>query len=436
METEQADLKQLKGENSMNIMWITPFYQMEDEESNTVSGPLKMALADAYPDSVKLTIVSQPAAGNREKTVRENVTYVPVDEPFDRIGIGPKEWEKMKAKLLRLIEDAKPDVIQCFGVEWPFGGIQEYTTVPVVIHLMGFLNIYHPTLQLVTGRNGNGRHRIISILSAAADRCRRILIPREDTNPEEMANTFERRSMSMNRYFIGRTQWDRNIVKYYAPNAVYFHAAEAIKPTIYRSAGTWQYRRKEKLRLLTISSGDDRKGNEIILRCAALLSDLIGLDFEWHVAGHREFFPKFEEHTGIHREDVHVKLIGIIDAQQIVRELQDADFFIHPSVIDNSPNSVCEAQIVGCPVIASNVGGLPQLIDDGVTGFLYPYNEPHTLAFLIGNLYRDAELLKRVSEQESRVSVKRHDPEKIAETMIEIYNTVIGDNGNDGKKAK
>jgi glycosyltransferase involved in cell wall biosynthesis len=149
------------------------------------------------------------------------------------------------------------------------------------------------------------------------------------------------------------------------------------------------------------------------------------MDFEWRVAGSKDFMPYYEKLTGIGHQRVSIELLGKIEEEQIVEELKAADFFIHPSIIDNSPHSVCEAQMIGCPVIASNVGGVPQLVEHGVTGWLYPYNEPHSLVFLIGNLLRDTELLLRVSKNAVKTALERHDPETIVRKMKEAYETII-----------
>ena len=47
--------------------------------------------------------------------------------------------------------------------------------------------------------------------------------------------------------------------------------------------------------------------------------------------------------------------------------------------MDNSPNSLCEAMAVGMPVIASNIGGIPSLIDDEVNGLLFKVNDSNDL---------------------------------------------------------
>ena len=99
--------------------------------------------------------------------------------------------------------------------------------------MMGFLNTYFPALDMVMGYSAD---------SADAFKAR----------PEDGAGAFERRIMQANHYFTGRTEWDKNIVKYYARNAKYYHVPEAIRQGIYRASGRWQYHYHGKLRLLTI----------------------------------------------------------------------------------------------------------------------------------------------------------------------------------------
>ena len=245
--------------------------------------------------------------------------------------------------------------------------------------------------------------------------------------PPLNVDAFERAVMRDNHYFMGRTEWDRNIVRYYSPGAKYYYAPETIRSLIYEAAGSWQFRPQAKLRLLTVSRADARKGNEIILRTARLLKDLLGLEFEWRITGEASDFAEAEARSGLRHEQVNVSLIGKIDAPRVVSELREATLFVHPSLIDNSPNAICEAQLIGCPVVASNVGGVPQLVEHGQTGFLYPYSEPHTLAFLIGNIFADGTLLTRISENEVACATKRHDPKLIADTVVDIYHAVVDD---------
>ncbi|MFB5677007.1 glycosyltransferase family 4 protein [Paenibacillus terreus] len=60
--------------------------------------------------------------------------------------------------------------------------------------------------------------------------------------------------------------------------------------------------------------------------------------------------------------------------------LQEADIFVHPSIQDNMPFSVMEAQVSGLPVLVSNAGGLPEMVQHEVTGLISPVGDVNTLA--------------------------------------------------------
>ena len=405
-----------RGEKPLKVMWLTTdSSRMVKSEERTTSAPLESALMAYYGKEVQLAIVFEQEYEGQAKLVRGNVCYFPLAARLKKVGECVPFWDESKKKILQVIEEFQPDMIQCFGSEWTYGAIVEETCVPVVIHMMGFLNIYHMAVDMV-----------INSLPMQPVEKNTISKPEKHVpNIVEQANAFELNVMKNNKYFMGRTEWDKKIVKFYSPGAKYYHMPEAMREIIWQARGTWRYHFQGKLRLLTISSADYRKGNEIILRTALILKTVLGLDFEWRVAGSRDFFPFFENRTQLHCRDLNISLLGMIDAGQVREEMQAADFFIHPSIVDNSPRSICEAQLIGCPVIASNVGGIPQLVEDGKTGFLYPYNEPHTLAFIIGSMYKDVARLTMLSKKEVSVASLRHDPRKIAGKLYEIYKKIL-----------
>ena len=408
----------------MRALWIAKECSLQDRKDSPglVAGYEHAFVEYGCDEQFQLAIAFSADGIHTGKTVQKKILYYPVDAELD-VGISETEWEKARTELLKVVEDYRPDIIQCFGSEWPYGLIAKSVGIPVVIHMMGFLNVYYDAIAMARGlhfRTDRGQSLLRRVMPLRGEWVR-------DTSgsEEERRATVERRVMAANRFFFGRTEWDLNLVRYYSPNSTYFRIEETLRPLYYKTPGVWRYHFDGKLKLFTLSSGDDRKGNEIILRTAKILGALLQMDFEWRVAGSKDFMPYYEKLTGIGHQRVSIELLGKIEEEQIVEELKAADFFIHPSIIDNSPHSVCEAQMIGCPVIASNVGGVPQLVEHGVTGWLYPYNEPHSLVFLIGNLLRDTELLLRVSKNAVKTALERHDPETIVRKMKEAYETII-----------
>jgi glycosyltransferase involved in cell wall biosynthesis len=92
-----------------------------------------------------------------------------------------------------------------------------------------------------------------------------------------------------------------------------------------------------------------------------------------------------------------VKLIGRQDQDAVAALAAAADAFVVPSVhdeagnVDGLPNVALEAMAAAAPMVATTIGGLPQVIDDGVTGRLVPEKNVGALADAIGGLLRDPE---------------------------------------------
>lgn len=408
----------------MRVLWFSPTPSMYNEtKAGGWVASLEQVLRQYLPD-VSLGIAFDYVGG--AKVTKGNVTYYPMSpmtaecSPLDklRIKLGKIAVDpQYVSRTLSIVDDFKPDVIQCFGSEWPYGLIADYTDVPVVIHMQGFLNIYNLESSLAFNK--------FDILRSEGFGAKSLYHAMFDDNASRTADMLEQKIMKANSFFMGRTKWDQEIVKYFSPSARYFHCEEALRPVIYESGTTWEWNGEGIPSLITITQAGTLKGNEMILRTAKLLKDQFHLDFVWKVAGDRRSFARFERKTGIKHEDVGIDLLGMISADQIVRELCSARLYVHPAIIDNSPNSLCEAQVIGCPVVASYVGGIPSLVRDGETGFLYPYEEPYALAFKVMDLMGDRNSLKTVSCAEREIALRRHDPVGIARTISHVYSEML-----------
>jgi glycosyltransferase involved in cell wall biosynthesis len=99
--------------------------------------------------------------------------------------------------------------------------------------------------------------------------------------------------------------------------------------------------------------------------------------------------------------------------------------FVSPSFIENSSNAVCEAQLMGMPVIASYTGGLPSLIKDGVTGLFFPVGDAPILAARVRQVLENDQLAVQLGSQAREVAVKRHDDSKIVQDILSVYEDVM-----------
>ena len=132
-----------------------------------------------------------------------------------------------------------------------------------------------------------------------------------------------------------------------------------------------------------------------------------------------------EKHTGLHHQDVNVNLCGVASAEELRKSLLNSTLYFHSSYIENSPNAVCEAQILGLPVVASRVGGTDSMVEHGKTGFLYPVTDPYMAAYYIGRMIEDKEENVKIGKEAREVALVRHDKGKIVEELLKTYQEIV-----------
>lgn len=352
---------------------------------------------------------------------KHGVTYFPVYNGYNRnrtdrfktlLRGNERQLFELVASYLSIIEEFKPDVIQVFGSEHSFGLVAGQTDVPVVLHVQGLLNEYY---KVFLPPGVSWRQFIFDGFSISRALHKMYIRKRWIRACER-----ENRILRMVHYFLGRTEWDHEQVRKVNPDAVFFEGGEIMRAPFYDSAFEATGGSPSRLTLVTTISEPTYKGYDLILRTAKLLRDKYSVPFEWRVFGNVN--PRFfEKVTGIDSTQVGVRLEGVAEAETIASAISKATMYVHPSYIDNSPNGLCEAQLLGAAVVATNVGGVPSLIDDCETGFLVRKGNPEDMAERIVALYRNKDLMRRVGQNARKVALERHDRERIVEDLMKVY---------------
>ena len=92
-----------------------------------------------------------------------------------------------------------------------------------------------------------------------------------------------------------------------------------------------------------------------------------------------------------------VRFLGAISRERVLRLFRAADASVLPSAWENFPHTVVEALAVGCPVIATAVGGVPEVVRDGENGLLVAPGDPGALAAAVSRFFGDRDLRERLA---------------------------------------
>ena len=117
---------------------------------------------------------------------------------------------------------------------------------------------------------------------------------------------------------------------------------------------------------------------------------------------------------------------GLVDRQQLCQHLREASVLALPSLEDNCPMCVLEAMAAGVPVVASRVGGVPDLIEDGVTGLFCDPLQPLTFAEAISRIIVQPGLGQALARSARERALLMFRPESVARRHLEIYREVLG----------
>jgi glycosyltransferase involved in cell wall biosynthesis len=114
-----------------------------------------------------------------------------------------------------------------------------------------------------------------------------------------------------------------------------------------------------------------------------------------------------------------IRLLGALPRTRVLELLAAADAAVLSSSWENFPHVLVEALSVGTPVIATRVGGVPEIVEDGVNGLLVPPGDPDALADAIRRFLADDALRERLRAA-ARSSVVRFAPEEVFDTLEEV----------------
>ncbi|MGC9471147.1 MAG: glycosyltransferase family 4 protein [Bacteroidales bacterium] len=321
----------------------------------------------------------------------------------------------------KAIELVKPQIIQVFGSEHDWTSICQVTNLPILLHLQGIYHCIHK--KWFAG---------ISKVDACKYSSLKATILRETFYHDYQKGFFrmenEKFLLKNINYFIGRTNLDKLIIELFSPTAKYFHCDEMLREEFFKYQ--WNYHStKGKIKIISILRDAPYKGLETIVETIQFLEKECRYNIEWNIVGltsesqsvrilKKKYKKKYPDN---------IYLLGRLDSLSIINYLLNSDMFVHPSHIENSSNSVCEAMLLGMPVIAMFVGGLNSIISNNKTGILIQEGDPYSLAGMIIKLYENHEYAVNIGKNARSEAIKRHDPEKIIDTLIKVYDTIVND---------
>lgn len=244
---------------------------------------------------------------------------------------------------------------------------------------------------------------------------------------------FEIEAIQKCQHICGRTEWDYITTKLINPDAKYHFCNEVMRNTFYDVQ--WDIKKCQRGRIFTSQATYPIKGLHNLLRAVELIRKKYPY-VEVYVAGEDVTFSQnkrskirigsygwyLKRYIKKHELESCVHFTGPLSAEEMVEQYLQANVFVLPSAIENSPNSLGEAMLVGTPCIASDVGGVRNMLEHCKEGFVYSADEIYMMAGYLMKLMSDDTLAMTISEAARVHANATHDRKVNAKRLIEIYN--------------
>lgn len=347
------------------------------------------------------------------------------------MGKGDDRYNQEYENFYRVVYDAiHPDVVHVHGTEYPhsLAALKACGPEHLVVSLQGLVSVIAPYYL------GDINPKEIRRNTTIRDILRPSLLQQQKNISTR--GQYEKEMLQSVRFVMGRTSWDKMHTLALNPNVLYFHCHEVLREEFYDGA-VWDYDSCKPYTIFVSQAGYPIKGLHKLLKALPLVLRYYP-DTQLRVAGpditlkgvsaidklHISTYGRMVKKMIIDfKLDNHITFTGPLNAEQMKNEYLSSNVYICPSIIENSPNSLGEAQLLGVPCLASYVGGVPDMMH-GDEDHLYRFEETEMLAFKICQIFCQHGDVETTTMRND--AIKRHDPKGIMNQLFDIYHKVSG----------
>ncbi len=353
--------------------------------------------------------------------------------------------EELADRLGDILEDYEPDVVHCFGTEYP--------------HTLALTRVCDKS-KLLVGIQGICKKCAEAYFADLPEKVVNRVTFRDfikkDSIRQQKEKFLQRSSTEVKaleevRHVTGRTSMDQAFSQECNEKIQYHFMNETLRPVFYE--GKWNPQECEKHSIF-MSQGDyPLKGLHYMLKAMPVILDKYP-DARLYVAGnpivrprnltgklkissYGKYIMELLESLGLEGKIV---FLGKSDAGEMKRYLLNSNVFVCASAVENSPNSLGEAMLLGVPCVAAEVGGVPSVFRDGIDGIAYPgygaaeyemeedkeQAQALKLAHAILTMWEDEAKMAGYSQNASAHARETHNGEANYNRLLEIYRELMG----------
>ncbi len=418
----------------MKVLWITntifpELAKVLGNDPPVVGGWMYGLANDLTKSGIKLSVATAGPLLNDFHDSIEGVEYFLLKGQKSILEYDSTLEDKWKG----IVEIVNPDIVHIHGTEYAHGlalvkACLNLNYLMSIQGLVGECSVHYtagiPKKEILRNKTFRDYLRNDGILEA------------KDKFYQRSIKVEKEYLISVN-HILHRSQWDGNYARTLNEHANYYCCNDSLRDAFYISE-KWNIQNKKDYSIFLSQAGYPLKGLHKILEALPFLVDqfptlkvrIAGNNIikvntfkdKLRLGGYGKYLRSLIKKNKLEK---YIEFTGPLDEQEMVYEYLNAHIVVSSSSIDNVPNSILEAQFLGVPVIASQVGGVPEMIVHGETGMLYPFDAVEILAEYIKDLFSDDDKALKLSKNGINLGVKRQDRTTNLEKVLEVYQNML-----------
>ena len=345
---------------------------------------------------------------------------------------APENYDpRLEERFARILAEFQPDLVHIFGTE--FG------------HAYACAKVWNRPERTLLGIQGLcssvAENYYADLPDAVVNSVTLRDLLRKDSirqQQEKFRMRAEREEMTIRLagHITGRTEFDKKVSLQKNPKARYHFMNETMRSGFYE--GSWSLENCNRQEIF-ISQGDyPLKGFHYLLEAMPIIlkeapqarikvagNSILGtggVKSMLKLPAYGKYLRSLIRKYGL---EGRIQVLGRMQEEQMKQEYLSCHVFVCPSAVENSPNSVAEAQLLGVPVAASQAGGIPSVVEHEKSGLLFEKGKADQLAEAILRIMKEDDFARKLSASEQKLAAKKYDGDANYSRLLEIYEDIL-----------
>lgn len=346
----------------------------------------------------------------------------------------------LELRLRKIVEKFNPDLVHCFGTEYP--------------HTLAMTRVFPKPDKILVGIQGlcyKYAEVYMAKLPVKVQKSKtfRDILKQDSLLKQEQKfiqrGEYEKQALKNISHITGRTHWDYNSVaeakevtrEKNSENKIRYHFMnETLRNNFYD--GSWDSQKCIPYSIF-ISQGDyPIKGLHFMLQAMPRILEKFPDTTVWvsgnnvtktstlkekiKISAYGKYLKKLLKENRL-QDKVH--FLGKLNAEEMKQRFLKSHLYVCPSAIENSPNSLGEAMILGVPAIASDAGGISSIFVDKEDGILFEMGNCDALAESVIYMFSNPDKMEEYSHRAKNHAKDTHNPDKNYKRLLEIYQEIV-----------